>query len=142
MIVIILIASFTFFRGKMSKNLKIGNNTTSQEIVNYILSINSYETKVEVEVITDSAFQQKAAGDYASLDQKTVITLNSDFTVTTKNYKKNYYKWEFMVQPQGSEANIMLASKGMDTDIKDQAIIDVEEGKIVVNNETFRKAAK
>jgi len=49
-IVIILIASFTFFRGKMSKNLKIGNNTTSQEIVNYILSINSYETKVEVEV--------------------------------------------------------------------------------------------
>ena len=98
--------------------------------------------KVEVEVITDSAFQQKAAGDYASLDQKTVITLNSDFTVTTKNYKKNYYKWEFMVQPQGSEANIMLASKGMDTDIKDQAIIDVEEGKIVVNNETFRKAAK
>ena len=83
--------------------------------------------KVEVEVITDSAFQQKAAGD---------------FTVTTKNYKKNYYKWEFMVQPQGSEANIMLASKGMDTDIKDQAIIDVEEGKIVVNNETFRKAAK
>ena len=98
--------------------------------------------KVEVEVITDSAFQQKAAGDYASLDQKTVITLNSDFTVTTKNYKKNYYKWEFMVQPQGSEANIMLASKGMDTDIKDQAIIDVEEGKIIVNNETFRKAAK
>lgn len=98
--------------------------------------------KVEVEVITDSAFQQKAAGDYASLDQKTVITLNSDFTVTTKNYKKNYYKWEFMVQPQSSEANIMLASKGMDTDIKDQAIIDVEEGKIVVNNETFRKAAK
>lgn len=98
--------------------------------------------KVEVEVITDSAFQQKAAGDYASLDQKTVITLNSDFTVTTKNYKKNYYKWEFMVQPQGSAANIMLASKGMDTDIKDQAIIDVEEGKIVVNNETFRKAAK
>lgn len=49
-IVIILIASFAFFRGKMSKNLKIGNNTTSQEIVNYILSINSYETKVEVEV--------------------------------------------------------------------------------------------
>lgn len=49
-IVIILIASFTFFKGKMSKNLKIGNNTTSQEIVNYILSINSYETKVEVEV--------------------------------------------------------------------------------------------
>lgn len=49
-IVIILIASFTFFRGKRSKNLKIGNNTTSQEIVNYILSINSYETKVEVEV--------------------------------------------------------------------------------------------
>ncbi len=50
MIVIILIASFAFLEARCLKNLKIGNNTTSQEIVNYILSINSYETKVEVEV--------------------------------------------------------------------------------------------
>ena len=32
------------------KNLKIGNNSTSQEIVEYILNISSYETQIEVEV--------------------------------------------------------------------------------------------
>ena len=32
--------------------------------------------KAEVEVITDSAFQEKVAGEYKSLDQQTVITLN------------------------------------------------------------------
>lgn len=96
----------------------------------------------EKEVVTDSAFQASAAGDYKSLDGKTVITLNADFTAKTQNYSKEYYKWELMVAPQGSEANILLSSKGMDTDIQDQAIIDVEEGKIVLKNETFRKAAK
>ena len=35
---------------KTAKNLKIGNNSSSQEIVNYILNISSYETKIEVEV--------------------------------------------------------------------------------------------
>lgn len=41
---------FIFFPTKTAKNLKIGNNTNSQEIVDYILNISSYETKVEVEV--------------------------------------------------------------------------------------------
>ena len=44
--------------------------------------------KVEVEVITDSAFQQKAAGDYASLDQKTVITLNSDLLLPQRTTRR------------------------------------------------------
>lgn len=35
---------------KTAKNLKIGNNSSSQEIVNYILNISSYETQIEVEV--------------------------------------------------------------------------------------------
>ena len=34
----------------MSKNLKIGNNSTSQEIVDYILNISSYKATVEIEV--------------------------------------------------------------------------------------------
>jgi len=34
----------------MAKNLKIGNNSSSQEIVDYILNISSYEAKIEVEV--------------------------------------------------------------------------------------------
>ena len=35
---------------KTANNLKIGNNSSSQEIVNYILNISSYETQIEVEV--------------------------------------------------------------------------------------------
>ena len=35
---------------KTAKNFKIGNNSTSQEIVDYILNISSYETQIEVEV--------------------------------------------------------------------------------------------
>lgn len=35
---------------KEGKNLKIGNNSTSQEIVDYILNISSYEAIIEVEV--------------------------------------------------------------------------------------------
>ena len=77
MIVIILIASFTFFRGKMSKNLKIGNNTTSQEIVNYILSINSYETKVEVEVKSN-----KRSKNYKR---------RKKFTIRKFEFKFNFY---------------------------------------------------
>ncbi|MCI8444033.1 MAG: hypothetical protein HFJ37_02500 [Clostridia bacterium] len=52
MVCIILVVSifFIFFRKNTAKNLKIGNNTTSQEIVDYILNISSYETKVEVEI--------------------------------------------------------------------------------------------
>lgn len=44
------VSCFIFFPKKTAKNLKIGNNTTSQEIVDYILNISSYETKIEVEV--------------------------------------------------------------------------------------------
>lgn len=91
------------------------------------------------EVITDSAFQKKAAGDYSNPDGSTVISLGSDFTTKVKNYNKEYYKWSLMAKPEGAQANISLIRKGMDTDIEDQATIDLAEGKIVVNNETFRK---
>lgn len=98
--------------------------------------------QAEVEVIKDSAFQEKVAGEYKSLDQKTVITLNSDFTASVKEYNKQYYKWEFTTKPEATTLNIELIRKGADTDVKDQALLDVEEGKLVLKNETFRKAAK
>ena len=44
---------FIFFHKNTAKNLKIGNNTTSQEIVDYILNINSYEVQIEVEVTSN-----------------------------------------------------------------------------------------
>lgn len=38
------------FNNKTAKTLKIGNNSTSQEIVDYILNISSYETQINVEI--------------------------------------------------------------------------------------------
>lgn len=96
----------------------------------------------EVEVVTDSVYQNKIAGDYTTPDQKTVITLNSDFSANVKNFNKEYYKWEFIVKPTSDQINLQLCRKGMDNDIKDQAIVDLSDDKIVINNETFRKVAK
>ena len=45
-----IVIFLSFFNKKTDKKFKIGNNTTSQEIVDYILNISSYEAKVEVEV--------------------------------------------------------------------------------------------
>ena len=50
LIILIAIGLFIFFRNNGTKNLKIGNNTSSQEIVDYILNINSYEAVIEVDV--------------------------------------------------------------------------------------------
>lgn len=52
-IVILLVILTIFFiknNNKTAKNSKIGNNSTSQEIVNYILNISSYETEINVEI--------------------------------------------------------------------------------------------
>ena len=51
-IVLILIIFFVFYKNKV-KDLKIGNNKTSQEIVDYILNINSYEVQVTVNVTSN-----------------------------------------------------------------------------------------
>ncbi len=49
-IIIIIICICIFFYINKSKKLKIGNNSTSQEIIDNILNISSYETVIEVEV--------------------------------------------------------------------------------------------
>lgn len=49
-IVIGIIIFFIFFHRNTAKNFKIGNNTSSQEIVDYILNISSYETTIDVEI--------------------------------------------------------------------------------------------
>ena len=50
LIILIAIGLFIFFNNKRTKNFKIGNNTSSQEIVDYILNINSYEAIIEVDI--------------------------------------------------------------------------------------------
>lgn len=50
LVILVAIGLFIFFNNKGTKNFKIGNNTSSQEIVDYILNINSYEAVIEVDV--------------------------------------------------------------------------------------------
>ena len=50
---IILIIFLTIFYKKTAKKSQIGNNSSSQEIVDYILNISSYETEIEVEVTSN-----------------------------------------------------------------------------------------
>jgi len=99
---------------------------------------NPAPAQAEQTVVKDSAFQQAAAGEYKSADGTRSITLNSDFTAKTKNFDKEYYKWELMAKPEGTTAVIFLDRKGIDADVKDQATIDTEDGSIIVKNETFR----
>jgi len=49
-LLVIGIIIFIKFNNNMAKNSKIGKNSSSQEIVDYILNINYYKTEVEVEV--------------------------------------------------------------------------------------------
>ena len=52
-IIILIIAGiviFTFSKQNMSKNSKIGNNSSNQEIVDYILNISSYDLTAEVDI--------------------------------------------------------------------------------------------
>lgn len=95
----------------------------------------------QVEVVTDSAFQNAAAGDYKSYDGAKVITLNSDFSVTVKGTKE-YYKWELIAKPEGSATTIFLDRKGVDADVQEQASLDTEEGTLILKNETYRKEVK
>ena len=49
-LILTVVIIFLFFKFNMAKNLKIGNNKSSQDMVNDILNIKSYETVIEVDV--------------------------------------------------------------------------------------------
>lgn len=92
----------------------------------------------EIAATVDSAFLKSVAGDYKSLDGSRVITLNSDLTAATKNFDKEYYKWE-LAESQDSTAVVLLIRKGIDADVQEQAVVDLAAGKLVIKNETFRR---
>ena len=52
LIIVILVGGIIFYKNKV-KDLKIGNNKTSQEIVDYILNISSYEVQVTIDVTSN-----------------------------------------------------------------------------------------
>lgn len=51
-IILLVILAIIFIKNnnKTAKTSKIGNNSSSQEIIDYILNISSYETQIEVEI--------------------------------------------------------------------------------------------
>ena len=53
LIIILCLLGGLFFYKKSIKNSKIGNNKNSQEIIDYILNLSSYETKIEVEIVSN-----------------------------------------------------------------------------------------
>lgn len=53
LLIIVLVVCGIFFYKNRVKNSKIGNNKTSQEIVDYILNISSYEVNVTVNVTSN-----------------------------------------------------------------------------------------
>ena len=53
LLIIVLVVGGIFFYRNWVKNSKIGNNKTSQEIVDYILNISSYEVNVTVNVTSN-----------------------------------------------------------------------------------------
>ena len=95
-------------------------------------------TEVETQV-TDTAFQQKAAGAYKTPDGERVITLNSDLSVKTTNFDKEYYKWALVSKPESNTVEIQLIRKGLDADVTESATLNTDEGALIIKNETFRK---
>lgn len=53
LLIVVLVIGGIFFCKNRVKNLKIGNNKTSQEIVDKILNISSYEVKVTINVTSN-----------------------------------------------------------------------------------------
>ena len=61
---------FIKFNNNMAKNSKIGKNSSSQEIVDYILNINSYKTEVDVEVKSNkNSNKYKISQEYISSEK-------------------------------------------------------------------------
>lgn len=74
LLIIIIIIILNFSKNNRAKSLKIGNNTSSQEIVDYILNIKSYETVVEVETKSNKnenkyVIKQKYNGENENLQE-------------------------------------------------------------------------
>lgn len=82
LIITLLIISIIFLiknKNNTAKTSKIGNNSTSQEIVDYILNISSYETQIEVEIKSN-----KNTNKY-KLKQKYINKENSEQEVIEPN---------------------------------------------------------
>lgn len=81
-LLLIILGIFIFFNKKTAKVFKIGNNMTSQEIVEYILNINSYEANISVEVTSN-----KNSNKYVINQKYGGTNLNSQEILEPSNIK-------------------------------------------------------
>ncbi len=81
-ILFIILTFFIFFNNKKAKNYKIGNNSSSQEIVDYILNVSSYDTIIDVEVQSN-----KNTNKYKIKQQYKKEKINSQEVIEPSNIK-------------------------------------------------------
>lgn len=102
-------------------------------------TVESQDSIVAPEVLVDSAFAKSAAGDYLSYDLQRTITLNADGTITTKGVDQEYTAWELATLPKEGMAEIKVCRKGIDAVVKDPGAIDLNDGRLLIKDETYRK---
>ena len=89
-LIILAITFFIIFYKNQAKKSQIGNNSTSQEIVDYILNISSYEAEIEVEVISNkNSNKYKIKQQYVQPDISTQEVLEPENISGIKIVKKD-----------------------------------------------------
>lgn len=89
-VIIILVTIFIIFFNNMAKNKKIGKNSTSQDIVNYILNISSYESEIEVEIKSNkNSNRYKIKQEYKSPEDNSQEIIEPSNIQGVKITKKN-----------------------------------------------------
>ena len=97
----------------MAKTSKIGNNSTSQEIVDYILNISSYEAEIEVEVKSNknsnkyrcfmtTAYGSKSTQPSSWIAGKNITFENCKFNGYVANYSGNNLKIDKQTKINGT----------------------------------------
>lgn len=88
-VIALLIVIFLIFRNNMAKKLKTGNNSTSQEISDYVLNISSYETTIEVNVKSNKNENKYIIKQiYKGPEDNMQEVLEPSNISRSKNYKK------------------------------------------------------
>jgi hypothetical protein len=90
--------------------------------------------------IVDTAFQNKAAGEYRSYDSKRTLILTADGKVSSEGFKTDYTSWQLAAKPVGDMADIFLVRQGIEAPVKDKGTIDLKEGIVTTKDESFRKS--
>ena len=83
-IIFIISVGFIFYKNSI-KNLKIGNNKNSQEIVDYILNLSSYEAEVTVNITSNK---------------------NSNKYILKQKYQKDKERIQEVIEPSNIAGNL------------------------------------